>query len=82
MKRKKQKSSPIISVVIADWKDTESLLQGIRDALKRRGIALQAWDLGTDDWIVSISDKKITPAQLRAETIHPEMEPEPTEVDL
>jgi len=78
-----------IAIVVADWKDTEALLEGIQTELKRRGIALQAWDMGSDDWIVSIADRKITAKQFTAEMdgghgpLDPEGDqPEATEVDL
>lgn len=54
-------------IVLVDWKDTEGLLAGIRNSLKRRGITLQAWDIGTDDWIVSIGSRKITAKEVAAE---------------
>jgi len=56
-----------IQIAFADHKDTLSLLGEIRRALRAHGLVLQAWDVGTDDEIVSISSKRITKSQFEAE---------------
>ena len=58
---KRKKAAPVeaeFDLIIADWKDTEALLVGIKGALKRRGLVLQAWDIGTDDTVVTIDVRK------------------------
>jgi len=53
------------AVAIADLSDANELLGQIARALAKRGIALQSWDIGSDDYVVTIADRKLSPAQMR-----------------
>lgn len=47
------------AVVMVDWSDTEGLLAGLKAELAKHGVVLQAWDMGSDDVIVSVHSQPI-----------------------
>lgn len=54
------------TVVVADWKDTRSLVEGIAAAVKPYGVTLQQWDAGSDDTIVSVAERRLGARQAGA----------------
>jgi ubiquinone/menaquinone biosynthesis C-methylase UbiE len=56
-----------IDFVVADWKDTEHLLKELQRVLKLHGIVLQSWDMQTDDIVVTVARRKLTPVVVARE---------------
>ena len=55
-----------ISIIIAGGDVLRTFLSALRDALEPRGVFLQAWDVGQDDWPVSLAAKTISAQEARA----------------
>lgn len=74
-------SASEFTVVLADWKDTEELIDQLREALKMNGVILQQWDVGTDDWVLTVARRRVTAAEMVTE-MSPDVEPgEPVTVE-
>ena len=55
-----------ISIIIAGGDVLRTFLSALRDALEPRGVFLQAWDVGQEDWPVSLAGKTLSAQEARA----------------
>lgn len=55
-----------ISIIIAGGDVLRTFLSALKYTLEPRGVILQAWDVGQDDWMVSLAAKTISAQEARA----------------
>ena len=55
-----------ISIIIAGGDVLRTFLSTLKYTLEPRGVILQAWDVGQDDWMVSLAAKTISAQEARA----------------
>ena len=55
-----------ISIIIAGGDVLRTFLSTLKYTLDPRGVILQAWDVGQDDWPVSLAAKTISAREARA----------------
>ena len=52
-----------VGLVIADYKDGDGLVTALAAELRRFGVTLQSWNVGSDDFIVTVAARRLSRAQ-------------------
>lgn len=47
-------------LIMADWKDTDELLEQLRKTLQKHGLLLQSWDTGSDMITLTVAKQQVS----------------------